>query len=58
MEFDDSFEERPQVPGTCRRTLDCDGWEGRLRLLLTPAGSRKVDLDREAPFPALYARAA
>ncbi|HEY9554547.1 segregation and condensation protein A [Allosphingosinicella sp.] len=44
MEFDDSFEEAPAVAEADRLTLDLDGWEGPLDLLLTLARSQKVDL--------------
>ena len=44
MEFDDSFEEQPVVRDADRLTLDIDGWEGPLDLLLTLARSQKVDL--------------
>jgi segregation and condensation protein A len=38
------FEEAPQVREADRLTLDIDGWEGPLDLLLTLARSQKVDL--------------
>jgi segregation and condensation protein A len=44
MDFDDSFEEQPVVREADRLTLDLDGWEGPLDLLLTLARSQKVDL--------------
>jgi segregation and condensation protein A len=45
MESDESlFEEAPQVREADRLTLDLDGWEGPLDLLLTLARSQKVDL--------------
>jgi segregation and condensation protein A len=46
MGGDDSFEfdERPPVREADRLTLDLDGWEGPLDLLLTLARSQKVDL--------------
>lgn len=44
MEFDESFEEAPAVAEADRLTLDLDGWEGPLDLLLTLARSQKVDL--------------
>ena len=37
MDFDDSFEEQPDVREADRLTLDLDGWEGPLDLLLTLA---------------------
>jgi segregation and condensation protein A len=40
------FEESPQVREADRLTLDIDGWEGPLDLLLTLARSQKVDLAR------------
>jgi segregation and condensation protein A len=47
MEPDESlFEEAPQVREADRLTLDLDGWEGPLDLLLTLARSQKVDLAR------------
>jgi segregation and condensation protein A len=39
-----AFEETPQVREADRLTLDLDGWEGPLDLLLTLARSQKVDL--------------
>src|SRR5918993_168889 len=44
MDFDDSFEEQPVVREADRLTLDLDGWEGPLDLLLTLARTQKVDL--------------
>ncbi|QAY79888.1 ScpA family protein [Sphingosinicella sp. BN140058] len=38
------FEDTPQVGSADRLTLDLDGWEGPLDLLLTLARSQKVDL--------------
>jgi segregation and condensation protein A len=38
------FEEQPEVRQADRLTLDLDGWEGPLDLLLTLARSQKVDL--------------
>ncbi len=46
MEFDDSFDEAPAVAEAERLTLDLDGWEGPLDLLLTLARTQKVDLAR------------
>jgi segregation and condensation protein A len=47
METSESlFEEAPQVREADRLTLDIDGWEGPLDLLLTLARSQKVDLAR------------
>jgi segregation and condensation protein A len=46
MESGDSFEEQPQVAEADRLTLDLDGWEGPLDLLLTLARAQKVDLAR------------
>jgi segregation and condensation protein A len=46
MDFDDSFEEAPAVAAADRLTLDIDGWEGPLDLLLTLARTQKVDLAR------------
>ncbi|MDT9598055.1 segregation and condensation protein A [Sphingosinicella rhizophila] len=40
----DSFEEQPAVREADRLTLDLDGWEGPLDLLLTLARGQKVDL--------------
>jgi segregation and condensation protein A len=40
----DPFEEAPTVREADRLTLDLDGWEGPLDLLLTLARSQKVDL--------------
>jgi segregation and condensation protein A len=42
--FEDSFEEQPAVADADRLTLDLDGWEGPLDLLLTLARGQKVDL--------------
>ena len=44
MELNDDFEDRPAVAESDRLTLDLDGWEGPLDLLLTLARSQKVDL--------------
>jgi segregation and condensation protein A len=44
MDFDDSFEARAPVREAERLTLDIDGWEGPLDLLLTLARGQKVDL--------------
>jgi segregation and condensation protein A len=44
VEWDDSFEAQPEVREADRLTLDLDGWEGPLDLLLTLARSQKVDL--------------
>ncbi|HEY5721389.1 MAG TPA: ScpA family protein [Allosphingosinicella sp.] len=44
MDFDDSFEEQAPVREADRLTLDLDGWEGPLDLLLTLARGQKVDL--------------
>lgn len=44
MELEDSFEEQPVVAEANRLTLDIDGWEGPLDLLLTLARGQKVDL--------------
>src|SRR5688500_1266793 len=44
MDFDDSFEEQPVIREADRLTLDLDGWEGPLDLLLTLARGQKVDL--------------
>ena len=52
MDWDDSFEEQPAVAETERLTLDIDGWEGPLDLLLTVARTQKVDL-REISILAL-----
>src|SRR3954469_16280526 len=40
----DAFEEQPQLREADRLTLDLEGWEGPLDLLLTLARSQKVDL--------------
>src|SRR3954468_113449 len=40
----DAFEEQPETRESDRLTLDLDGWEGPLDLLLTLARSQKVDL--------------
>src|SRR3954451_12101337 len=42
----DDFEEQPQLREADRLTLNLDGWEGPLDLLLTLARSQKVDLAR------------
>src|SRR5688500_12845809 len=52
MDYDDSFEEQPAVREADRLTLDLDGWEGPLDLLLTLARGQKVDL-REISILAL-----
>ncbi len=52
MESDDFFEEQPAVAASDRLTLDLDGWEGPLDLLLTLARAQKVDL-REISILAL-----
>jgi segregation and condensation protein A len=44
VEWDESFEEQPQVREADRLTLDLDGWEGPLDLLLTLARTQRVDL--------------
>jgi segregation and condensation protein A len=44
VEWDESFEEQPVVREADRLTLDLDGWEGPLDLLLTLARTQKVDL--------------
>ena len=44
MESNDPFEEVPAVAASERLTLDLDGWEGPLDLLLTLARAQKVDL--------------
>jgi segregation and condensation protein A len=49
---DDFFEEQPAVAASDRLTLDLDGWEGPLDLLLTLARAQKVDL-REISILAL-----
>ncbi|MFN3944158.1 MAG: segregation and condensation protein A [Allosphingosinicella sp.] len=41
---DESFEDAPAVAAADRLTLDLDGWEGPLDLLLTLARTQKVDL--------------
>jgi segregation and condensation protein A len=43
-DFDDSFDLERRPAGGERLTLDLDGWEGPLDLLLTLARSQKVDL--------------
>ncbi|MEA3015828.1 MAG: segregation and condensation protein [Sphingomonadales bacterium] len=43
MEWDESFEDQP-VREADRLTLDLDGWEGPLDLLLTLARTQRVDL--------------
>ena len=45
-EIDDSFELAPPARDADRLTLDLDGWEGPLDLLLTLARAQKVDLAR------------
>jgi segregation and condensation protein A len=52
MDEADSFEEQPQMREADRLTLDLEGWEGPLDLLLTLARSQKVDL-REISILAL-----
>ncbi len=42
--MDDSFEHEPPAAQADRLTLDLDGWEGPLDLLLTLARTQKVDL--------------
>lgn len=42
--YEDVFEEQPAVREADRLTLDLDGWEGPLDLLLTLARGQKVDL--------------
>ena len=44
MEFGELFEEQQPVAEAERLTLDLDGWEGPLDLLLTLARTQKVDL--------------
>ena len=44
MDFDESFEEQPAAASNDRLTLDIDGWEGPLDLLLMLARTQKVDL--------------
>ena len=44
MDFDDPFDEPPEIAASDRLTLDIDGWEGPLDLLLTLARTQKVDL--------------
>jgi segregation and condensation protein A len=44
MDSDDFFEQQPAVREADRLTLDIDGWEGPLDLLLTLARTQKVDL--------------
>ena len=44
MDWDESFEEQPVVREADRLTLDLDGWEGPLDLLLTLARTQRVDL--------------
>jgi segregation and condensation protein A len=46
MDYDDPFEEPAVVREADRLTLDLDGWEGPLDLLLTLARNQKVDLAR------------
>ena len=43
-EYEDGFEGQPAVREADRLTLDLDGWEGPLDLLLTLARAQKVDL--------------
>lgn len=52
MEPDDPFDAQPVLAEADRLTLDLDGWEGPLDLLLTLARSQKVDL-REISILAL-----
>jgi hypothetical protein len=47
----DFFDEAPPVAASERLTLDIDGWEGPLDLLLTLARSQKVDLARSRSLP-------
>ena len=44
MDLDDPFIDAPPVAAADRLTLDIDGWEGPLDLLLTLARAQKVDL--------------
>jgi len=44
VEWDESFEQQPEVREADRLTLDLDGWEGPLDLLLTLARTQRVDL--------------
>ena len=44
MDSSDLFDEPPAVAASERLTLDIDGWEGPLDLLLTLARTQKVDL--------------
>jgi segregation and condensation protein A len=44
MEFEADFDQAPTVAEADRLTLDLDGWEGPLDLLLTLARGQKVDL--------------
>src|SRR5918999_4148349 len=46
MEYDDSFTEPAPAREADRLSLDLDGWEGPLDLLLTLARAQKVDLAR------------
>ena len=46
MDSQDFFDEPPEVAASDRLTLDLDGWEGPLDLLLTLARSQKVDLGK------------
>ena len=46
METSDPFDEAPAIAAADRLTLDIDGWEGPLDLLLTLARTQKVDLGR------------
>jgi segregation and condensation protein A len=44
VEWDESFEQQTEVREADRLTLDLDGWEGPLDLLLTLARTQRVDL--------------
>ncbi len=44
VSMDEDFEQAPAVAAADRLTLDIDGWEGPLDLLLTLARTQKVDL--------------
>lgn len=44
MDSEPFFDEAPAVREADRLTLDIDGWEGPLDLLLTLARTQKVDL--------------
>jgi segregation and condensation protein A len=46
VEFDAEFDQPPAIADADRLTLDLDGWEGPLDLLLTLARTQKVDLAR------------